>query len=50
MAQETINLSMSKADAEVLLGVLSAERHNAEVDAVCDALRTQLDEKLRDLG
>jgi hypothetical protein len=37
---------MSRADAEVLLGVLSSERYNAEVEAVCDAVRKQIDEKL----
>ncbi len=50
MADETINLTMSRADAEVLLGVLSSERYNAEVEAVCDALRSQLDEKLAGSG
>lgn len=50
MADETINLTMSRADAEVLLGVLSSERYNAEVEAVCDALRTQLDERLAESG
>jgi hypothetical protein len=46
MVDETITLEMSRPDAEVLLGVLAAERHNAEVDAVCEQLRAQLDEKL----
>lgn len=46
MADETITLSIEKADAEVLLGVLAAERHNPETEAVCQALRRQLDEKL----
>jgi hypothetical protein len=50
MSDEQINLTMSRADAEVLLGVLSAERYNAEVEAVCDALRRQLDEKLAGAG
>jgi diacylglycerol kinase len=50
MAGETITLAMSKADAEVLLGVLSSERYNAAVEAVCDAVRKQLDEKLAELG
>jgi hypothetical protein len=49
MADE-ITLTMSKADAEVVLGVLSSERHNPDVDAVCDALRRQLDEKLAEAG
>lgn len=46
MNDETITLNLSRPDAEVLLGVLTAERHNPDVDAVCDALRKQLDEKL----
>lgn len=46
----TITLSLDKADAEVLLGVLAAERHNPETQAVCDALRQQLDEKLAEAG
>jgi len=50
MAGETVALTMSKADAEVLLGVLSSERYNADVEAVCDTLRKQLDEKLAELG
>lgn len=50
MADQTIRLELSKADAEVLLGVLSSERYNAEVEAVCDAVRRQIDEKLAELG
>ena len=50
MVDQTVTLSLSKADAEVLLGVLSSERYNAEVEAVCDAVRKQLDEKLAELG
>lgn len=50
MTEQTITLTMSKADAEVLLGVLSSERYNAEVEAVCDAVRNQLDERLAELG
>lgn len=46
MSEQTIVLEMPRPDAEVLLGVLASERHNAEVEAVCDALRAQLDEKL----
>jgi hypothetical protein len=49
MSEQTITLEMSKADAEVLLGVLASERHNPEVDATCDSLRKQLDEKLAGL-
>lgn len=47
---DQITLEMSRPDAEVLLGVLSAERHNAEADAVCESLREQLDEKLSVAG
>lgn len=50
MAEDTITLELGKAEAEVLLGVLSSERHNAEVDAVCDSVRRQIDEKLAALG
>lgn len=46
MNEQTITLSLTKQDAEVLLGVLAAERHNAEVDAVCEALREQIDVRL----
>ncbi len=44
--EKRVTLEMSKADAEVLLGILVAERHNPDVEAVCDALRAQLDEKI----
>jgi hypothetical protein len=50
MADETITLTLSKPDAEVLLGVLASERYNAEVEAVCDSVRRQLDEKLAEIG
>lgn len=50
MANGTITLSLEKSDAEVLLGVLSSERYNAEAEAVCEAVRKQLDEKLAELG
>lgn len=50
MADQTITLTLSRADAEVLLGVVSSERHNADVDAVCEAIRRQLDERLAELG
>jgi hypothetical protein len=50
MTDQTITLTISKADAEVLLGVLSSERYNAEVEAVCEAIRKQLDERLAELG
>jgi hypothetical protein len=48
MAEPDIRLELSRADAEVLLGVLASERHNAEADAVCEAVRLQLDQKLAD--
>ena len=50
MPDKTISLSLSKADAEVLLGVLSSERYNVEVEAVCTAVREQIDEKLAELS
>ena len=50
MENGTITLTLEKADAEVLLGVLSSERYNAETEAVCEAVRKQLDEKLAELG
>lgn len=50
MTDPTITLNLSKADAEVLLGVLAAERHNADVEAVCDAVREQIDGKLAEIG
>jgi Arc/MetJ-type ribon-helix-helix transcriptional regulator len=50
MADQTITLTLSKADAEVLLGVVSSERYNTEVEAVCEAIRRQLDERLAELG
>lgn len=46
MADQTITLTLSRPDAEVLVGVLAAERYNADTEAVCDAIRKQLDEKL----
>jgi len=46
MPEAEITLNLSRADAEVLLGVLAAERHNPDVDAVCAALRQQLDDEL----
>lgn len=49
MSEQSITLTLSKADAEVLLGVLSSERYNAEVEAVCDAVREQIDGKLAEL-
>jgi hypothetical protein len=48
MPDQQITLTMSRADAEVLLGVLSSVRYNPEVESVCDSLRRQLDERLAD--
>ena len=50
MVDQTITLTISKADAEVLLGVLSSERYNSDVEAVCEAIRKQLDDRLAELG
>lgn len=50
MTDSTITLTLSKADAEVLLGVLASERHNTDAEAVCEAVRAQLDEKLAGAG
>lgn len=47
MTDPTITLTLSKADAEVLVGVLAAERYNPEAESVCDAVRRQLDEALK---
>jgi hypothetical protein len=47
---DTITLMLDRADAEVLLGVLAAERHNAEAEEVCEEIRRQLDEKLAEVG
>ncbi|MFN8218448.1 MAG: hypothetical protein U0R71_17805 [Solirubrobacterales bacterium] len=46
MSDDTITLELPRADAEVLLGVLAAERHNPDAEAVCAAIREQLDAKL----
>lgn len=46
MDEKTVTVTLSQADAEVLLGVLSAERHNPDSQAVCDEVRRQLDEQL----
>jgi len=46
MADQTITLTLSRPDAEVLVGVLASERYNADTEAVCDSIRKQLDEKL----
>lgn len=48
MAEQTITVTLTHSDAEVLLGVLSAERHNPDSQAVCDEVRKQLDAQLTD--
>jgi hypothetical protein len=50
MPEQSITLTISKSDAEVLLGVLAAERYNAEAESVCDSVREQIDEKLKAAG
>jgi hypothetical protein len=45
-----ITLTISKSDAEVLLGVLASERHNPDAESVCEAIRTQIDERLGELS
>jgi hypothetical protein len=46
MPEDAITLTISRPDAEVLVGLLAAERHNPAVEAVCDRLREELDKKL----
>jgi hypothetical protein len=46
MDQQKITVTLTHADAEVLLGVLSSERHNPDSQAVCDEVRRQLDAQL----
>lgn len=46
MESDEITLKLSRSAAEILIGVLSAERHNEDAEEVCDALRKQLDEQL----
>jgi hypothetical protein len=46
MTEQTITLTISRSDAEVLLGVLASERHNPDAESVCDAVREQIDERL----
>lgn len=50
MTDDTVTLTLSKADAEVLLGVLASERYNSETEAVCSEIRKQLDERLAEIG
>jgi hypothetical protein len=46
LADQTVTLTVTKADAEVVLGVLTAERYNTTVQAVCDKLAAQIEQKL----
>lgn len=48
MTEQSITLTISRPDAEVLLGVLASERHNPDADSVCDAVRRQIDERLKE--
>ncbi|HEU4707616.1 MAG TPA: hypothetical protein VFS64_10545 [Solirubrobacterales bacterium] len=50
MAEGKITLELDRADAEVLVGILSSERHNADAEEVCDSIRRQIDEKLAEGG
>lgn len=50
MVDETIVVTLTHSDAEILLGVLSAERHNPDSQAICDKVRRQLDRQLADDG
>lgn len=50
MSDSTVTLTLSKADAEVLLGVLSSERYNQDVEAVCTQIRKQLDQRLAEIS
>ena len=50
MDQETVTLELSREEAEVLIGVLAAERHNEEAEAVCEAIKRRLDAELAKLG
>lgn len=45
-----VTLTISKSDAEVLLGVLASERHNPDAQSVCEAVRVQIDERLKELS
>ncbi|MFN8160557.1 MAG: hypothetical protein U0R52_05865 [Solirubrobacterales bacterium] len=46
MNEQIITITLSREDAEVLLGVLSSERYNPDAEVVCDGVRKQLDEAL----
>lgn len=46
MSEETLTFTLTRGDAEVLLGVLTAERYNETVQAICDDLAAQIEDKL----
>jgi len=46
MNEETVTLELSREEAEVLVGVLAAERHNEEAEAICDSIKRRLDAEL----
>ncbi|MGD9736039.1 MAG: hypothetical protein AB7V58_10600 [Solirubrobacterales bacterium] len=50
MDAETVMLELSREEAEVLIGVLAAERHNEEAEAVCESIKRRLDGELAKLG
>ena len=47
---DMITLTLSRPDAEVLLGVLASERYNQEAEEVCEAVRLEIDRKLAELS
>lgn len=49
MPGDKITLELDKSEAEVLLGVLSSERHNADAEEVCNSIRRKIDERLAEL-
>ncbi len=46
MPDQTVTLTLTKADAEIVLGVLTAERYNATAQKVCDQLAAQIEQAL----
>lgn len=46
MTDETVTLTLTRADAEVVLGVLTAERYNQTVQTVCDRLAAEIEHEL----
>ena len=46
MNEQSINLTLSRQNAEILLGVLASARYNPDVQAVCDELRAEIDRQL----